>query len=563
MFHLGWRAFDRAWFARHQQTLLWLLAAPVLGRIMRWALCIRPHDVGYRRRIVQILPHAYIVANGNGTQTLDCRTHAKYGKRIYYAGWPVWWAMHAFDWAIADRWVPALSCGFATLTAYPDAGDPGAASVDGTAYRVVASETFAALRNGAGTGAYSLAATDTAPFLGASGTLNEFGTMQRGFFGFNTSALGPLAVVSAATMSQWFTTTTTGLGDTTVQITAGPTASNTTLASGDYATIGRTAYATGLTISAITTGAYTDAVLNGSGIAAVNIGGVTKIATQLGWDLASSFTGTWASSAQTSASVTFADQTGSANDPKLEVTYSLQGRNRVTRDQNRISAVGNFTNSASTSLAFLSAVSAGQLLTCCITGGSSAVNVSTIVDTVNSSGKWKLAIRQRSTVVNSSLFSEIWYAVNSSAGTPTVTVTLASTAAGRFLFGIQSWSNADTSANVLGTVGATAGNSSNAATPTLSSISSGSVVVACWKTSAGVTNVANPTGWSTIAPQNSTRENTFYQLQTSTTAISTKWQYGAAAQYVVALAEFRGSTFTPSTAANRNDGCNMLRFGAC
>ena len=74
--------FSAAWFARHQRTLLWLLNAPVLGRWFRWVLCLRPHDVGYRKPIVQLLPHAYTVANADGTRTTDFRAHAKYAKRL-------------------------------------------------------------------------------------------------------------------------------------------------------------------------------------------------------------------------------------------------------------------------------------------------------------------------------------------------------------------------------------------------------------------------------------------------------------------------------------------------
>ena len=166
-------------------------------------------------------------------------------------------------------------------------------------------------------------------------------------------------------------------------------------------------------------------------------------------------------------------------------------------------------------------------------------------------GRWQRAVRQRSTVAASSLGAEIWYLAGSSAGTPTVTLTLASTAAGRFLYGIQSWSNASTNAtDVLGTTVSTAANSSLCALPTMSSLSSGSVLVTVYKTLAGVTNGANPSGWSTLAPQNSTRENSFYLLKTDTTASTATWRITAATQHVVVGAEFRGSTFTPSTVAS-------------
>lgn len=317
--------FSPAWFKRYQTVLLGLLRVPVIGRELRDVLAIRRHDVGYDGRIVALTPHSYTVANPDGTFTTDFRTHAKYAKRVRYQLDGLWRAAHAWDRYVANPFVPALNVGFDTLTAYPDPGDPGTTTVDGTAYRSVASETFATIRAGNGTGAYAVATTDTAPFINGSSTLNEFSIFQRGLFGFNTSALGASAVVSAASFSQWFTSKITSLGDTTVEITSGPTASNTTLASGDFQTIGRVAFATGVSIAGLTTGAYTDAALNAAGIAAVSLTGITKLGTQLGWDLANSFTGTWASGVQTGGTVTFADQTGSSNDPKLAVTYTVPG----------------------------------------------------------------------------------------------------------------------------------------------------------------------------------------------------------------------------------------------
>lgn len=314
--------FSEAWFATHQRVLLGLLRLPVIGRELRDVLAIRRHDVGFDRRIVEIGPHYYVVANEDGTYAMDCRTTPKFARRLRYQLDGLWRAAHAWDQYVANPLVPALNVGFDTLLQWPSAGDPGTITVDGTAYRSVASEIFATIRAGSGTGAYAPATTDTAPYLNASSTANQFSVMQRGLFGFDTSALGVSAVVSAATFSQWFVSTISSLGDTTVEITAGPTASNTTLAAGDFQTIGRVAFATGFSVAGLTTGAYTDASLNASGLAAVSLTGITKLGTQLGWDLANSFTGTWSSSVQTGVTVTFADQIGSANDPKLDVTFT-------------------------------------------------------------------------------------------------------------------------------------------------------------------------------------------------------------------------------------------------
>src|SRR3990167_8858063 len=98
----AWLAFTHAWFARHQARLLALLAHPLTRRWARWILRIRRVDCGFNRRIVRLLPHAYVCeGDAPGELIADFRTHPKYAKRLYYAFRPVWWTMHAWDWALA------------------------------------------------------------------------------------------------------------------------------------------------------------------------------------------------------------------------------------------------------------------------------------------------------------------------------------------------------------------------------------------------------------------------------------------------------------------------------
>ena len=58
-----WRAFDKAWFARHQAWLLCGLNTPGLAIIVRGLLRIRMADVGMSRgtRIWAIAPNSYTV----------------------------------------------------------------------------------------------------------------------------------------------------------------------------------------------------------------------------------------------------------------------------------------------------------------------------------------------------------------------------------------------------------------------------------------------------------------------------------------------------------------------
>src|ERR1051325_3574255 len=154
-------AFSKEWFKRHQKVLLILLNWPVVKYWFRWVMRIHSWDCPTSEKIAEIgpnyfvyaqviehvscerfaklsfknrKPHCKIKCKGNHpilTRTADFRSHPKFAKRLYYAFRPVWWAMHIWDLA-ADRFIPRLSFGFDTLTAFPDAGT-GVTAVDGPA----------------------------------------------------------------------------------------------------------------------------------------------------------------------------------------------------------------------------------------------------------------------------------------------------------------------------------------------------------------------------------------------------------------------------------------------
>src|SRR5258708_5424922 len=109
-------AFDKLWFKKHQNILLWLLKFQIFRHILR---------IDTDKPVVKIEPHAFTVYLGKKGNKLqfqtDFRTHWKYSKRLYYAFKPLWWTIHFWDWLIADRFIPQWSYGFSTLTAFPDA----------------------------------------------------------------------------------------------------------------------------------------------------------------------------------------------------------------------------------------------------------------------------------------------------------------------------------------------------------------------------------------------------------------------------------------------------------
>lgn len=323
-------AFNEHFFTKHQRVLLWLLNAPILKYWSRWILRIH-NDCSFKTRITGLAPNRFswgdrlVTINGHLEleRTTDFRTHPKFGKRIYYAFRPIWWALHFWDWALADRFVPAWSYGFSTLTVYPNA-HPETVSVDGYVARESVNQTLTNIRAGAGT-AHGDNNSILLTQLDASGTTNQFTGLYRGLVFFDTSALTASATVSAVTLSVWGTETNNGLGSPAYHIASGNAASNTAIADSDFAqanfgttSFGNVAYA-GFDGTNTT---YTSIILNANGIAAVSLTGVSKFSTQLSWDINNNFNGSWLNGGNSYMTVAAADTAGTTSDPKLVITYT-------------------------------------------------------------------------------------------------------------------------------------------------------------------------------------------------------------------------------------------------
>lgn len=317
--------FSGEWFEQHQPTLLRLLTWPVVGRVMRRVLAIRPHDVGWDRPIVQITPHSYTVDNGDGTATMDCRTHAKYAKRLFYQLWPFWASLHAWDAWVANPWVPAWNVGFDTLTVYPDPGNPGTTSCNGQVIVAGQNVAWATLTATAGNSVAMGFATDSVTRFDATTTLNQWATLRRSMFLFDTSALTANALISSATMSLYsvFGYSDPSSNNPSLDVYSANPASNVTLQNSDFAQVGSVSY-TGAPLTYVafnTTDSYKDFALNATGLAAVSKTGVSKFSVRCNFDVTNTAP-TWASGAVTNAQCYYADQTGTTNDPKLQVTFT-------------------------------------------------------------------------------------------------------------------------------------------------------------------------------------------------------------------------------------------------
>lgn len=318
-------AFNKDWFNKHQRKLIWLLNAPVVGGWFRKILRIQCDKV-----INRIEPNAYwFGASESGSiisVSTEFKTHWKYSKRLYYAFKPIWWAMHCWDQVVNFIHLPKLNLGFDTLTVYPDANTESS-TVDGlVVYDTPGEGTWAAAHDAtAGTSSNDSDAQGRCAQSRESALDNDF-IITRGFFLFDTSALTSGATISAATFSLWGISKVNTDNDGTdyVNVYTTTPASNTALVADDFDQIGTTAQATAIDLGSITAdnSVYTDWTLNATGRGNISLTSITKFGTREGHDAENV---SIADNTGNYLEVYFADQTGTSNDPKLTITYTLAG----------------------------------------------------------------------------------------------------------------------------------------------------------------------------------------------------------------------------------------------
>lgn len=319
--------FSQAWFERHQAALLALLRLPVIGRLMRRILAIRPHDAGWHRPIVQLLPHAYVVDNGDDTYTLDCRTHAKYAARLYHQLKPLWWMLHVWDTVIANPLVPTWNLGFDTLTAYPEP-NPTPALVAGWArlYRQNKDESWATMVAGVtGNTQDRVSSLNRVVNIGSSATLNQWAGLARAIFCYDTSPIGAAGGIPlSGSADLYFGSKVDALGITPdIDLYTASPANVTSVVAADWSNIGSTSCTgSALSYAALSTGSYSSFTLNATGLANINPTGVTSF----GFRNASYDTAivapAWTSLLESYITAYLPNQTGTSQDPRLVVTFS-------------------------------------------------------------------------------------------------------------------------------------------------------------------------------------------------------------------------------------------------
>ena len=316
------KVFDQNWFKKHNNTLCWFANAPVIKYWFRWLLRIH-NDIKWSDIINQITPNSFTynakLKEDRIELTTDFRTHEKFGKRLYYGLKPLWYILHFWDWATYMQ--PKLNVGFDTLTVYPGSegtDDP----VDGDVGRISVNETFSTIRAGAGNTYGTTSTSYVCASVKTSATENQFEQIRRSIFCYKTSALTSGASISSAVLSL-YGVTANSIEGSSIEICASTPASTTALENADYGQLGSTSFSS-IAYASLTITGYNDFTLNASGISNISKTGISKFGGRTGWDLNNDTTGlSWVSSTFYQFNCYYSNNTGTTNDPKLVVTYTL------------------------------------------------------------------------------------------------------------------------------------------------------------------------------------------------------------------------------------------------
>lgn len=177
--------------------------------------------------------------------------------------------------------------------------------------------------DGTGGGGASSDSASTMAAAYAHKYTGEFG-IGRSIELFNTSTLTSVATISAAVLSLWPTIASENTNNANhfVNIFASAPASNTAIAATDFDSVGSTKFAQDYDITGMGTGAYKDWTFVAAGISAISKTGISKFGTRGGRDINDDNPEDNNASAY-NVTVSTADHTGTSQDPKLVVTYTI------------------------------------------------------------------------------------------------------------------------------------------------------------------------------------------------------------------------------------------------
>jgi len=237
---------------------------------------------------------------------------------------------------------------FATLTVFPDPGKPGTTSVDGdigtnasSPYSTAHTTADCATGTGSECSGTTIGTTENSG-TNHNGSLFPCNTKTfsviRWLLNFDTSSLGPSATISAAVLSVKPLLVSLNTDSDFVRVVTNSGASANNYSTSDFGSFSTTAQAGDINVSALSAGTYADFTLNGTGVGNINKTGVTRFGLRCGMDIAATEPTPALSDCIANSSegtIVFyhsADATGTADDPKLVITFSAPGgRKRIIR----------------------------------------------------------------------------------------------------------------------------------------------------------------------------------------------------------------------------------------
>lgn len=213
-----------------------------------------------------------------------------------------------------------------TLTVYPEAGAGGSNTTcdglivnfrSGTSWEAVRNQTEGTVVDTAGTG------NTVMQIYYSSGSSAR--AIARAFYAFDTSSLGADASITSAIISIWGTSKNDATSSAyNTCIVASTTADDNNLVLGDFDNVGATPLSNVKAYADFSVTGYNDYTLTEDGKGAISKDGISKFALRnKNYDIDNVQPPSFASvAAAVSMSGTYADNTGTDNDPKLVVEYS-------------------------------------------------------------------------------------------------------------------------------------------------------------------------------------------------------------------------------------------------
>lgn len=323
---------NNAWFKANQDHLVKVANTPTGRQI----LGIRPDLPD----IVVVRPNSVTAQLSESEYVSQFRTHAKHAKLLRLR-WDIFqqYAAHlelVRPGQIDGLLLPQAGLMVATVSTFRPDPDPETSTVDGYAqHRITSGDNdvpYSTLVAGAGTDAGGDQAWVHLSWIQAGTNTDEYHRNRRGLFLFDTSSIPDGDSISAAEI-QFVIKTVAGSDEldggghdnSRIHIVSSNPASNTALVAGDYDSLGSTSFGNSVIQDDNPGVDETEIItLNASGIAAIDKSGITKFGTKVGWDLNDTTTGlTWTSDGSQAWVIYSADNTGTSDDPVLEVTHGV------------------------------------------------------------------------------------------------------------------------------------------------------------------------------------------------------------------------------------------------